>query len=422
MKKTLLSLSVAAALAAVLVTSACEAGNGGTTPTTATPVAGLNVYVGTTLVANGGTGEVPLTGLGTESQAYLTLSNAGNAELSLNGSSRVIVTGTGFSCDLQPSSDTIAAGGTAMARIAWDASTTGTNTGTVIISNDSTVNPYSFTVQSVTTNLSVSGPTALSSFAGIYRGMEIFDIQTNVSTNISPNDTTNIGTNSYYTLPVVSLMSTNYASDFHGTDTIADLAADIQDGDTTLTKTYTVKGILSAVVGYKSVNGIQTGNFYIQDTTGGIYFYTGEVAIGYTNLGQIVEATIPTDGCGIYHELYQITSFDSVTVRSATAGEPTSIYVKDILTSSSADVNKIVRFAGTISQITNDSYSNPYYCFENANLPNVKVREPGLNDLGFGVGDDITVIAPLSTYDGGVIDIYYSPNLRTSDYITNAVE
>ncbi|HEY6321160.1 MAG TPA: choice-of-anchor D domain-containing protein, partial [Thermoanaerobaculia bacterium] len=116
----------------------------------------LSVQQGTTAIAKSSTYTLPLTTpVGTPVSVLFTISNTGNANLTLGNASTLVSSGA-FSEIATPTTP-VAAGGNTTFRVRLQSGTAGTFTGTVSIASNDPVNPtFTFTVQGTVTGPSIS--------------------------------------------------------------------------------------------------------------------------------------------------------------------------------------------------------------------------------------------------------------------------
>ncbi len=215
----------------------------------------------------------------------------------------------------------------------------------------------------------------------------------------------------YFKGPYPEITTSPYPSSFRGQSTIAELreavTSDIEG--TALPISFQIKGIITGMGSISSSTG-RYRSLYIQDATGGIYFY---YSTGFTEIdfGKIVEVRVTH----AYKRFgaKQVTAFSGLTVRDPYPTEPQAIYVKDITRSDLNDVGKVVRWAGRVLEIDRGN------TVKFAGFP--QIYAPSINGR-IEAGDFITAIGPLTQYyNNPQIDIGGVFGGRLDDCFTNVV-
>jgi len=190
-----------------------------------------------------------------------------------------------------------------------------------------------------------------------------------------------------------NITNINYPDTFHGTTTIAELRSIMESQGDFTGKSYQITGVITGLCYSMYFSAFTSRQFYVQDSTGGIYFWlsVNQPLITTLSLGRVFSCTVTA--AKSFKGLKEVAAVSGVSV--TTAGAPSAIYVKDIKNMAGIDDGIVIRATGTVKEVKKNAagvsvvYFNesipPYYSVSGVFTPGERVTMIGALCLDNGV-------------------------------------
>ncbi|NPV02427.1 MAG: hypothetical protein HPY53_13720 [Brevinematales bacterium] len=185
--------------------------------------------------------------------------------------------------------------------------------------------------------------------------------------------------------PYVNITNINYTDTFHGTTTIAELRYIMESQGDFVGGNYQIKGVITGLCSYGGA--FTSYQLYVQDCTGGIYFWVSGGVSGVTStcLGQVITCTVTA--AQSYKGLKEVSAVSGVSVTPT--GAPSAIYVQDLRNLAGIEDAIVIRATGTVKEVKKDSSGVQVVYFNESIPPYYSING------AYSPGDRVTMIGPL---------------------------